>query len=149
HVRSLIDHEDEIRDRRAVNRATRARAQNDADLRNHSACLHISPENFGVTTEALDALLDSRAAGIVQSDHRRPGLDREIHDLANLRCVRSRETSSENREVLRKNVNDPTTDRPMAGDHAVAQEFLLLHPEIRAPMGDELVELDEASRVEK
>ncbi len=34
-----------------------------------------------------DALLDARAAGIVQADHRRAVLHRQVHDLADLFCM--------------------------------------------------------------
>ena len=43
----------------------------------------------------------------------------------------------------------PPVDGAVAGDDAVAEDLLLVHAEVGAAVGDELVELDEAARVEQ
>src|SRR6185503_8849811 len=45
--------------------------------------------------------------------------------------------------------DQPPVDRAPAGDHAVARDPLLLHPEVGAAMGDELVDLGERAGVEE
>ena len=52
-----------------------------------------------------------------------------------------------------KSCEKTNTSRPsieaVSGDHAVAEEVLLVEPELRRPMGDECVELDKRTRVEE
>ncbi len=46
---------------------------------------------------------------------------------------------TEHGKILRKDENPPTIDQPMAGDNAIAADFLILHPEIGAVMFDKHV----------
>src|SRR5262249_34431980 len=43
----------------------------------------------------------------------------------------------------------PAVGAAVAGDHAVAEDLLLLHAEVGAAVGDELVELDEAAIIDQ
>src|SRR5262249_23076554 len=63
--------------------------------------------------------------------------------------VSARERAAEHREVLSEHERLPPVNEPVAGDHAVAGNFFLLHPEIGAAMGDELVDLDERAGIEQ
>ena len=110
---------------------------------------HVAQEDVGVAGERLDALLDPRAARVVEADHRAADLGREIHHLADLLRVRARQRSAEHREVLREHAHGAAVDGAVPGDHAVAEDLLLLHAEVGAAMRDELVELDEAALVEQ
>jgi hypothetical protein len=84
-----------------------------------------------------------------KADHRAADLHRQVHDLADLRGVGARQRAAEDREVLGEHAHRPTVDGAVAGDHAVAEDLLLLHAEVGAAVGDEAVELDEAARVEQ
>ena len=69
-----------------------------------------------------------------------------LHDL---RGVGLGQRSAEDGEVLREGVDRPALHAPDAGDHAVAGDHLLLHAEVAAAVGDELVELLERAGVEE
>ena len=52
-------------------------------------------------------------------------------------------------EVLREDVDQAAVDAAVAGDEAVAGDDLLVHAEIAAAVGDELVDLFEGALVEQ
>ena len=87
--------------------------------------------------------LDPRAAGIVQTDHRSTGPEREIHDLYDLFRVRFGERAAEDGEILRKDENQASVDAAVARHHTVAEILLMLEPEVGGAVGHETVHLDE------
>ena len=109
----------------------------------------VAQEDVGVSGEGDDAFLDARAAGIVEADHGRAGLEGQVHDLADFLRVAFGEGSAEDGEILREDVDEAAFDAAVAGDEAVAGNDLLIHAEIAAAMGDELVELLEGVLVEE
>ena len=131
HVARPLDHDREVGDRRRVHRAAGARAQDHRHLRHDAGRERVAQEDVGVAAERHDAFLDSRAAGIVEADDRRADLHREIHDLADLLGVRLGQRSAEHREVLAEDEDEPAVDRAVAGDDAVAEDELLVEPEVR------------------
>ena len=149
HVARAFHHHVEVGDRRRVHGAAGAGAHDPADLGNDAGGEDVAGENLGVPGEGLDSLLDARPAGVVEPDHRRPDLHGEIHDLADLLGVGAGERAAEHREVLREHVGEATVDVAVAGDDAVTEDLLLLHAEVVAAVGDELVHLDEAAGVEQ
>ena len=130
HVARLLHHHDEVGDRRRVDRAAGARAHDRGDLRHHAGGERVAQEDVGVAAERDDAFLDARAAGVVEADDRRAVAHRHVHDLADLRGVGFRQRAAEHGEVLREGVDDAAVDAAVAGDHAVAGNDLLLHPEV-------------------
>src|ERR1035441_8737128 len=60
-----------------------------------------------------------------------------------------RERPAEHGEVLRKNVDQPALDSPVASDESVAVDLLLRHAEVVATVGDELVGLLERALIEQ
>ena len=106
-------------------------------------------EDVRVAAEALDAFLDARAARVVQADHRRAGLHRQVHDLADLLGEGVGQAAAEHREVLGEREDRAAVDRAVAGDDAVAGDALLVHPEVVAAVGPQLVDLDEGAAVEQ
>ena len=84
HERRALHHQDEVRDRRRVDGAAGARAHHERELRDDTRELHVAPEDLGVAGERDNALLDSRAARVVDPDHRAAVLAREIEHLADL-----------------------------------------------------------------
>ena len=149
HVAGVVHHEDEIGDGGRVHRAARARAHDRGDLRHHAARQRIAQEDIGVARQRHHAFLNARAAGIVEPDHRRAGLQRQVHDLADLLRIGLGERSAEHREVLREDVDQAAFDAAVAGDEAVAGDDLLVHAEIAAAMGDQLIEFLEGALVEQ
>ena len=84
HVRRALDHQDEVGHRRRVDGAAGARAHDERDLRDHARALDVAPEDLRVAGERDDALLDPRAARVVDPDHRAAVLRGQVHHLADL-----------------------------------------------------------------
>ena len=122
HVARVLDHEDEIGDRRRVNGAARARAHDRRDLRDHAHEARCA-EDVGVSGERDDAFLDARAAGVVEADDGRADLHRQVHDLADLGGVGFGERAAEDGEVLGEDEDQAAVDAAVAGDEAVAGSF--------------------------
>ena len=149
HVARLLHHDDEVGDRRRVDGAAGAGAHDRGDLRHHARGERVAEEDVGVAAERDDAFLDARAAGVVQADDRRAVAHRHVHHLADLGGVGFRQRAAEHGEVLREGVDHAAVDAAVAADHAVAGDDLLLHPEVLAAVGDELVHFLERARIEQ
>ena len=149
HVRGLVDHHGEVGDGGGVDGAAGARPHDQRDLRDDARGQHVAPEDLAVEPEGDDALLDARAAGVVDADHRDAGLERQVHDLDDLLAEDLAEGPAEDGEVLREDADLATVDGAVAGDDAVA---------VRPPLGDaegcravpgQRVGLDEGALVEQ
>ena len=149
HLRDPFGHDDEIGDRGRVDGAARARPGDQADLRNHAARHHVAPEDLGISAERNDALLNARAAGIVDADHRRASPQREIHHLADLLRVRLAERTSEYRKVLGEEKDLAAVDRRPSGKDSIAEKLFFVEPERVGAMNDEAVELGKRSIVDE
>ena len=149
HVRRLLDHEHEVGDRGRVDRPARARPHHERDLRHDPGGLHVAPEDLRVARERDDALLDPRAARVVDPDHRAAVLHRHVHDLADLLREDLGERPAEDREVLREDEHLAPEDRPVARDHRIAPGPVVAHVELDLAVPYEPVELDERARVEQ
>ena len=147
HVAGAAHHVDEVGDGGRVDRAPRARAEDHADLRDHAARQRVAQEDVRVAAQADHALLDARAAGVVQPHDRGPVLHGHVLELHDLLGVRLGERPAEHREVLAEHVDEAPVDRPVPGDHAVPQHLLVRQPEIRRAMRDEAIQLHEGVRV--
>nr|ART36136.1 B292 [uncultured bacterium] len=149
HVGRILDHEDEVGHRRAVDRAARARPHDEADLRDDSAREYVPLEHLGVAAERGDALLNAGAARIVEADDGRADLHRHVHHLADFLRMALRKRAAEHGEVLAEHVDEAAVDGARSGDDAVAGNGLLGHAEIDAVVLDVHVELFEAARIEQ
>ncbi len=149
HVARPVHHDREVRHDRRVHGAARAWTHDHGDLRDDPGRQDVAREDPRVARERRHALLDARAAGVVEADDRCAHLHRQVHDLADLLRVRLGERSAEDREVLAEEEDEPAVDRAVAGDDAVAEEVLVAQPELVRPVRDEGVELDEAPGVEQ
>ena len=149
HVAGVLHHEDEIGDGGRVDRAARAGAHDGRDLRHHAACQRIAQEDIGVTRQRNHAFLYARSAGIVEPDHRRPSLQGQIHNLANLLRIALGERSPEDREILREDVDQAAFDAAVTGDEAIAGDYCRIHAEIAAAMRHQHVEFLEGVLVQQ
>ena len=120
HVRGLLHHEDEVGHRGGVDRAARARAHDQRDLRDHARALDVADEHVAVGAERDDALLDPRAAGVVDADDRAADLGRQVHDLDHLLAHDLAQRAAEHGEVLGEHADAAAVDRAVAGDDGVA-----------------------------
>ncbi len=149
HVGGLLDHEDEVGHRRRVDRAAGARAHDQADLRDHARAADVAHEHVAIGAERHHALLDPRAARVVDPDHGAADPGRQVHDLAHLLAHDFAQRAAEDGEVLAENAHPATVDRAVAGDDRVAVGPVLLHVELVGAVAHERVELLEGARVKQ
>jgi hypothetical protein len=147
HVRGFLHHQDEIGDRRRVDRAARARAHHERDLGDHAGALDVAPEDLRVAGERDDSLLDAGPARVVDADHRAAVLRGHVHHLADLLGEDLGEGAAEHGEVLREDEDLPAEDRPVAGYDRVAVRSPVEHPEVGLAVADVAVELDEGAGI--
>src|SRR5664279_3012640 len=84
------------------------------DLRDHPGQVHVALEDLGVQPERDHALLNPRAATLVDADHRSAGLEREIQYLDDLFAVDLAERPAENGDVLGEHADVPAVDSAVA-----------------------------------
>ena len=78
HVARAARHEREVGDGGGVDRAAGARPEHGRDLRDDAARERVLEKDVGVAAERRHALLDARAARVVEADDRRAVLHREL-----------------------------------------------------------------------
>ena len=149
HVRRPLGHQHEVRDRRRVDRAAGAGPHDQRDLRDDAGGLNVAPEDLRVARERDDALLDPRAAGVVDPDDGAADLDGHVHHLADLLGEDLGERAAEDGEVLTEHAHRPPEHGAVAGDDRVTPGPLVAHPELALAVADEPVELDERARIEQ
>ena len=109
----------------------------------------VAQKDVGVAGERHHAFLNARAAGVVEADDGRADAHGHVHDLDDLGGVGFGERAAEDGEVLGEDEDEAALDASVAGDEAVAEELLLVHAEVVAAVGDELVGLFEGALVEE
>ena len=149
HVRGLVDHHGEVGDGGGVDRAAGARAHDQRDLRDDAGGQDVAAEDLAVEAEGDHALLDARAARVVDADHRHAGLHREVHDLDDLLAEDLAEAAAEDGEVLGEHADRAAVDRAVAGDDAVAVGAVVGQVEVVGAVPRERVDLDEGALVEQ
>ena len=149
HVAGFGGHQGEVGDGGRVDRAAGARAEDRRDLRDDAGGQGVAQEDVGVAGERDDALLDARAAGVVEADDGRADAHRHVHDLDDLRGVGFGERAAEDGEVLGEDEDHAAVDAAVAGDEAVAGDALGVHAEVCRAMGYKFVGLLEGAFVEQ
>ncbi len=92
--------------------------------------------------------MDAGAGTVVEPDHRRADLQREVHHLVDLLGEHLAERATEHREVLAEDEHLATLDRAPPGDHTVGVRTLLEARREGSVTGQQ-VELVEAAGIEK
>ncbi len=149
HVGRILDHEDEVGHGGRIDRAAGARSHDRGDLRHDAGRVDVALKHLGVAGERRDAFLNPSPTGIVEADDRRADQHGLVHDLADLLGVRFRERAAEYREILAERENQPAVHRAVAGDDAVAGDFVLVDAEIVAAVFDEHVPFLEGTGIEQ
>src|SRR5262249_51524957 len=139
----ILDHEDEIGERRRVDRAAGAWSHDGADLWDDAARERVLQKNISVTAERDYAFLDACAARIVEADQRRTVFQGKVHHLANLIGVRASQRAAEHSEVLREDVDQAAINRAVTRDDAIAENLAFIHAEVRLAMRDEGIQFVE------
>jgi hypothetical protein len=109
----------------------------------------VAPEDLAVEPQRDDTLLDARATGVVEADHRAADLHREVHDLDDLLAEDLAQGPAEDREVLREHRHRAPVDRAVARDDPVAVGAVLVLAEGHRAVPSVLVHLDEGPLVEE
>ncbi len=149
HVRRAVGHHDEVRQSGGVDRAARARPEDQRDLRDDAGRRDVAPEDLGELGQRRDALLDPRAAAVQDPDHRHAGAQRQVHHLGDLLPVHLAQRPAEHREVLAVDRDRAAVDRAVPADHAVAGHPLGAQAEVGRAVLGQRVELGEAALVEQ
>src|ERR671917_1899130 len=149
HVRPLAHHEREVGYRGGVDGAPSARSHDGGDLRDHTRAADVAFEDVAVSGERHGPLLDARSARVVESYERRAGIQRKVHDLADLLAHDFAQRSSEHREVLSEDEDLAAVDGPPAGYYGVAERAPVFDAESMRAMTYQHVGLDETVGVEQ
>ncbi len=87
----------------------------------HNATGHgIAQKDIGIATECYNALLDTCATRVVESDHRCADLHREVLNLADLFCVHFSKGTTEGGKVLREDTDCSSMDCASSCNNAVS-----------------------------
>src|SRR5215203_397812 len=149
HVARLLDHEDEVRDRRRVYGTTRAGSDDHRDLGHYTRGEHVAVEDVGVAGQRDDTLLDARPSRVVDPDSGTTRRDGEIHDLADLLRVDFAQGTPEHGEVLGKDADLAPRNLTVARDDPIPEGPVLLQAEVVRAVHPVAVQLDERARVEQ
>ena len=145
HVRRIFDHEDEVHQGRAVYSTAGAGPHNDGNLRDDARCSRIIHEDAAKPGQGIDAFLDAGTAGIIDADDGSPHLQGHFLHLGNLVGMHFAKGTAFNRKIFGIGKDQTAADRTVAGNDAVAGDFLFLHVEIHTAMMDELPHFGEAA----
>ena len=149
HVAVLLGHEDEVGECGAVDSATGTGAEDSTNLGNHAAGKDVALENLGIAGQRIATLLNTGSTGVVHTNDGGTGLHGLVHDFAYLEGHGLAQATSEDGEILCKDIDGTAFDGTVAGHHTVAQEGLFLHVEIGAAVSEEHVELFERTLVDE
>ncbi len=149
HVGGVLHHEDEVRHGRGVDRAPGGGSHDGGNLGDDAASDGVPVENLPIGAQRIHALLDAGPAGVVEPHKRHPGLQGQVHDLADLLAVHLPQRPGPGREVLGKGEHRPAVHLAEAGDHPVRRDLHLLHAKIDAPVLHKDIGLPEGPRVEE
>ena len=149
HVRRVLHHEDEVGHGRGVDRAPGGGSHDGGDLGDHARGDGVAIENLPVGAQRIHALLDAGPAGVVEPHKRHPGLQGQVHDLADLLAVHLPQRPGAAGEVLGKGEHRAAVHLAKTGDHPVRRDLHLLHAEVDAPVRHKNIGLPKGPRVKE
>ena len=149
HVAVALDHHHEVRQSGGIDRAARAGTENGGNLRHHAGCQNVALEYLRIARKAVHTLLDTRPAGIVDTDDRCAHLHGRIQHLAYFLGLCFGQGAAVDGEILCEHIDETPVDGAVTGHHAVREVMLLVHAEVGAAMGDEHVHLLKTALVQQ
>ena len=149
HVRAVLDHKDKIRHRRRIHRTTCTWAHDHRDLWNNARGLNVPLKDFAISRKAVNALLNTCATRIVQTDHRCAIFDGHVHNFANLLRMCRRYRTAQNSKVLREHINHATIDGAPSRHDTIASRALIFHTKIGAAVCNKHVKLFKAAFIQQ
>ena len=133
HRAAALHHRHEVGEPRDVGRAGRARSHERGHLRHDPAHHHLLAEQVARAREQrAGRLLDARAGGVEQPDHRDALGERELAQARDLQLAGHPHRAGHHGEVVGGHRHEPAVDLAVAGDHAVGGCLLALH----RPLGE-------------
>src|SRR5579872_200716 len=149
HVRSFVDHDDEVGNRGRINCTAGAWSHDCRNLRNYPAIKGIAKKDVGITCQRHDTLLNAGSAGIVEADHWRSHFGGEVHDFDNLGGIGLGQRTAKHGEILGKDEYQTPFDAAVSGDEAIAVDLLLCHSEVVAAVRYQFVGFFKRALVEQ
>jgi hypothetical protein len=142
---ALVAHGDhEVGLDRRVDRATRALAQDDRDLRHHTGQQLVAAAELGIPRQRGDGILDAGTAGVVDTDDRAADHGHPLHQLGDLAAEHLPDRAAEHRLVVGEHPHRAAVDGAVTGDHTVAVQ------RVRVTRGaGQRADLQETARVEQ
>ena len=149
HVGGVLHHEDEVGHGRGIDRAAGGGSHDGRNLRNDPAGDGVAVEDLAVAGQGVHPFLDAGPAGVVETHQRHPGLQGQVHDLADLLGVHLAEAPGPGGEILGEGEDRAAVDLAEAGDHPVRRDLHLFQAEIDRAVGDEHIGFLEGAGIEK
>ena len=144
----LVDHYDEVGERRRVTCAARAASHDGGNLRDDARRVDVVVEDRAVDRRA-GAFLEPAAARVVEADDGDARFERELLHPRELQAVHLAHRAAEHGRVLRVDEGSSAVDEAVARHDAVGGRVHLVHAEARRARLDEHVVLDEGAGVEE
>ncbi len=104
------------------------------NLRYGSREQRVVVKHAGISRYAVDVFLHARPSGIVDKNERAAGAQRKLHHLRDFVAVHFAGRAACNREVLARQMHQPSIDRGAACHYTVGGQIFLRHAEIRGVM---------------
>ena len=149
HIARTLAHNVEVSKSRRVNGTTSTRTEDSGDLGDHTRSQDVVLEDVTIAAESVDTFLNTGTTRVVKADDRSTHLHSELHDLTDLRSQHFGECTTEDGEVLCKDIDQTTVDRTGPGDDTVTEELRLVDTEVRRAVQDEGVDFVEATFVKE
>jgi len=149
HVRAVLYHEYKVSQRWRVYSSSCAWSHNQGDLWHNTWSINISLEDFRITSERLNTLLDSSTTRIVHTYHWCSCQDSLVHDLAYLFTHSLRKRSSKNSEILRVSKNSLSMNLSLSCYDSISVYLLFLHIKVTASVSHVFIILLEGSLIEE
>lgn len=141
HVGGIPHHENEISQRRGINRPACTRSHDDRDLWNNARGEDIILEYIRVPGQCRDAFLDTRTTAVIEPDHWCSLFDRHFLHLADFAGMSLGERAAKDSKILREHKGLAAIDRAPPGHNTITGHGLRFHAKVIASMSNEHVEL--------
>ena len=149
HMTVPPDHKNKIGQSRRITRPPGTRSENSRNLRNHTRRHGIAKKNTRIPGQALHPLLNTRAARIIQSDHRSTVLQSQILHLHDLPSILRTQRTPEHRKIISIHKHEPALDPAIPRHDPVPGNPRPVHSIILTPVHHELVQLIKRSRIQQ
>ncbi len=149
HVGRSLDHKGKVRKGRGIHGSSRARAEDDGDLRHYTRILHVPEEHVSIATKGVDAFLNAGAARVVQEDKRDADLCGQIHGFHDLGRMHFSQRPADHCKVLGRHTHRPSVHQSVTRYDSLTGRLDLVHAEFLGPVSYKRVDLHKGAGIEK